>query len=131
MRHAMEIIINIIKMIDGNAPKTVSQRAQATAEYAIIIGIIVAALMVMSMYIRRGLQARLKDAADVQMSDSIGGVALEGDTGFVTRQYEPNETVVRRSTQDTLGTERMESGGELAITRVSTGVINTTQHIYD
>ena len=39
-------------------------KAQSTAEYAIVIGLVIAAAIAMQVYVRRGLQAKVKDAAD-------------------------------------------------------------------
>jgi hypothetical protein len=47
-----------------------NRRAQTTAEYAILIGIVVAALVAMQTYVKRGLQAKIQ-------------------TGVGTEQYEP------------------------------------------
>ena len=39
-------------------------RAQSTLEYAVIIAVVVAALLTMQVYIKRGLQGRLRSVAD-------------------------------------------------------------------
>ena len=41
-----------------------NRKAQSTLEYAIIIAVVVGALVAMQVYIKRGLQGRLKQAAD-------------------------------------------------------------------
>ncbi|MBU3934108.1 MAG: hypothetical protein KKH11_05535 [Candidatus Omnitrophica bacterium] len=41
-----------------------NKKAQNTAEYAILIGLIVAAAVAMQTYVKRGLQGRLKDGVD-------------------------------------------------------------------
>jgi len=45
-------------------------KAQTTLEYAVLIGIIVVALLAMSVYMRRAMQGRLKDNAD-QISEGF------------------------------------------------------------
>ena len=64
-----------------------SRRGQNTAEYAILIGVIVAAAIAMQLYIRRGMQARVKDAVDYTKT----GVNTTGDYAclFQSAQYEP------------------------------------------
>lgn len=52
-------------------------KAQSLAEYALIISVVLAAIIGMQVYVKRGLQARLKTFVD-------------GATG--TRQYEPYYT---------------------------------------
>lgn len=60
-----------------------NRRGQNTAEYAILIGVIVAAAIAMQIYVRRGMSARVKDAVDYSMTtDGSGDV-------FNTSQYEP------------------------------------------
>ena len=57
-----------------------NKRAQSTAEYAILIGLVVAALLAMQTYVKRGLNAKMKDATDTYATT----VGLGG-----TSQYEP------------------------------------------
>lgn len=40
------------------------KKAQSTAEYAIIIAIVVGALVAMQVYVKRGMQGRFKDAVE-------------------------------------------------------------------
>ncbi|MBL7081312.1 MAG: hypothetical protein ISS44_01925 [Candidatus Omnitrophica bacterium] len=56
-------------------------RGQNTAEYAILIGIIVAAAIAMQTYVKRGLQGRTKDATDYMATQTT-------ELGTTT-QYEP------------------------------------------
>jgi len=44
------------------------KKAQSLTEYAILIGIVTAALIAMQIYIKRGIQGRIKDLAD-QLSE--------------------------------------------------------------
>jgi len=73
-----------------------NRRGQNTAEYAILIGLIVAAAVAMQTYVKRGLQGRLKDGVD--------------ELAEKTAQYEPyylgsdfQTTTSARNTQ-TVGT---------------------------
>lgn len=90
-----------------------NKKAQNTAEYAILIGIVVAAAVAMQTYVKRGLQARIKDEVD-----EISPIPFEPDyisstfsptrngsvttdvvkTGIVTRTYD--ETSNRTGNQD-------------------------------
>ena len=58
-----------------------SKRAQTTAEYAILIGLVVAALVAMQIYVKRGLQGRMRGATDYLATQTT-------DIG-TTGQYEP------------------------------------------
>ncbi|MCD4780109.1 MAG: hypothetical protein K8S27_06115 [Candidatus Omnitrophica bacterium] len=58
-----------------------NKKAQNTAEYAILISLVVAGIIAMQTYAQRALQARVKDAAKF-MSDSTTDMGT-------TMQYEP------------------------------------------
>jgi len=73
-----------------------NKKAQNTAEYAILISLVVAGIIAMQTYAQRALQARVRDA----------GGYLEDQTDLLgnTVQYEPyylstNYTVVRNETE--------------------------------
>jgi hypothetical protein len=59
-------------------------RAQSTAEYAILIGLVIAAAVAMQVYVKRGLQARIHDASRVLVTQTP-----ELDTTDANLQYEP------------------------------------------
>jgi len=61
-------------------------RAQTTAEYAILIGLVIAAVVAMQIYVKRGLQARTHDVGVVlgKMTN-----ALDSDSTHPLNQYEP------------------------------------------
>ena len=57
-----------------------NKKAQNTAEYAILISLVVAGIIAMQTYAQRALQARVRDA----------GIYLQTEAGFgTTTQYEP------------------------------------------
>lgn len=60
-------------------------KAQHLAEYALIFSLILAALIAMQTYVKRGLQGRYRDAADHVVSALR---AATGDSGL-DGQYEP------------------------------------------
>ena len=64
-----------------------NKKAQNTAEYAILISLVVAGIIAMQTYAQRALQARVRDAAQFmadQTGNGVGDTALGG-----TLQYEP------------------------------------------
>jgi hypothetical protein len=66
--------------------KGLSKRAQSTAEYAIVLALVVGAVVAMQVYVKRGLQGRIKNAVEfVGVNGNVGG----SDFGFSTNQYEP------------------------------------------
>ena len=97
-----------------------NRRAQTTAEYAILIGLVVAALVAMQTYVKRGLQGRMKDATDQ--------VGLQNPTLNATPQYEPYYTTqdVTQSTTAT-DTETTALGGAVGRTTANTSTRTGTQ----
>jgi Flp pilus assembly pilin Flp len=63
-----------------------NKKAQNTAEYAILIGLVIAVVIGLQTYVKRGVQGRFKAEVD----DMATGTAnLSSDSGNATRQYEP------------------------------------------
>ena len=61
-----------------------NRKAQSTAEYVIVLGLIVAAVIAMQTYVKRGLQGRIQEAVDyVENTNEPGVVTFSGG------QYEP------------------------------------------
>lgn len=56
------------------------RKGQSTAEYAIVIGLVIAAAVAMQVYVKRSLQAKVRDAVDY--NDPAA-------TMLTTGQYEP------------------------------------------
>ncbi len=81
-------------------------RGQSTAEYVIVLGLIVAAVVAMQTYIKRGFNARIKNAVDYT---DDGGT---GENIFTTRQYEPYymKSDFERSRESTEGDSMAEDG---------------------
>jgi uncharacterized protein (UPF0333 family) len=66
--------------------KMFNRRAQNVAEYSILIALVVGAAVAMQVYVKRGMQGRLKNAVDhTGESAEVGGSALK----FTGEQYEP------------------------------------------
>lgn len=63
-----------------------NRKGQNTAEYAILIGVIVAAAIAMQTYIKRGLQGRVRESVDfVENVTPAAGATVT----FTGTQYEP------------------------------------------
>lgn len=66
----------------------INNKAQSTVEYAIVIGVVVAALVAMQTYVKRGLQARYHDGIQFMVDETNKG--QDGGSGIGnTLQYEP------------------------------------------
>lgn len=88
-------------------------RAQSTLEYAIIIMVVVGALLAMQIYMKRGLEGKLKDASDnIGAQYSAGNVASSHTTTTVTSSDEKTSSEGSSSNVDTssniTGSENIE-----------------------
>lgn len=98
------------------------KRGQSTLEYAVLIIIIIGALLSIQVYIKRGIQGRLKQA-----TDDIGKQYSDGNTKV-------NKTVtVTSKTKETSyqnGTMTNYFGQESTITKSNSSIINTQQEFW-
>jgi len=83
-------------LLDGVAKEVIqvfrkiSKRAQTTAEYAILIAIVVGAVVAMQIYVRRGIQGRVRNIVD---DSSLGGTTVAGPNGeTATAIFDPDAT---------------------------------------
>lgn len=82
------------------------KKGQNTAEYAILIGLVVAAALAMQTYVKRGLQGRVHDASDkyydkVTTDAKWKEISSTTVSSLTSKQYEP-EKLSSQSTQNTL-----------------------------
>lgn len=68
-----------------------NKKAQSTLEYAVVIAVVVAALIAMQAYIKRGMQGKLKQASDDIGEQYSPGRTLEDTT--VNSSVTSQETV--------------------------------------
>lgn len=81
-------------------------KAQSTLEYAVLVGVVVAGLLAMQVYLKRGYQGKMKESAD-SMGDqfSPGQTTAHYNTTSITRSQETvngtaNTTVTQIFQQD-------------------------------
>jgi len=87
-----------------------NKKAQSTAEYVIVLGLIIAALVAMQTYIKRGLQGRIRDVVD--FTDQGGQMVATDTVQFSGEQYEPYYlTSTFDSERNSFDTEDMTAGG--------------------
>ena len=98
------------------------KRGQSTLEYAILIIIIIGALMTIQVYIKRGVQGRLKSAAD-----DIGDQYSPGNTNVITVTTVTSSTRERNIRGDSTST--MEEP-ELTTTVENSYIINTQSEFW-
>ena len=84
------------------------QKGQGLAEYALIFSMVIAALLAMQTYIKRGLQGKYKDTAD-EITFALR--EIKGDLNLPL-QYEPHYTDSRiTTTANQSRTEKETLGG--------------------
>jgi hypothetical protein len=79
--------------------RRLNKMAQSTAEFAIVISIVIGAIVAMQIYVKRALQARVRDASD----------------GLGSGQYEPYY-LQQNTNQNSTGneTDTLQTGGSVA-----------------
>ena len=76
-----------------------SNDGQSTAEYAIVIALVLGALVGMQTYVRRAINARIADASDNSLPDTL----KTGATATRRYQFEPDYTHSDFTTNSQLG----------------------------
>ncbi|MDI6758182.1 MAG: hypothetical protein QMD94_00680 [Candidatus Omnitrophota bacterium] len=83
---------------------------QSTAEYAIILALVIGAVTAMQIYIKRGMQGKIKDVVDYKgvVDQDLGNEKFS----FTSEQYEPGQTSSKSASKRTgTGTEELVEGG--------------------
>jgi hypothetical protein len=91
-----------------------NRKAQSTAEYVVVLGLVAAVAIAMQAYVKRGLQGRIKDAVDYV--DNTGqtngtGVQFTGDLfdpGYISSNFD-----TRRQSRERA---EMQAGGGITTT---------------
>lgn len=95
------------------------QRGQSVTEYAIVFSIVAAAVIGMQIFVKRGLQAKQRDASNY-FTAVTGDAALVGGALNTTKQYEPyyaeSDYSVNQGRSDTEG---LATGGIYSKSAVS------------
>ncbi|MFZ5800494.1 MAG: hypothetical protein ACOY3D_03830 [Candidatus Omnitrophota bacterium] len=74
-------------------------KAQSTAEYAILLGLVIAAAAAMQIYVKRTLQARMRRAVQYLASETTDtGIGMAGTTQYEPYYLRSNFAVTRDST---------------------------------
>lgn len=95
-------------------------RGQSTLEYAIIIMVVVGALLAMQIYMKRGLEGKLKDSSDnIGAQYSAGNVTSSHTTTTATSSDEKTSAKGSSSTVDSSSTlTGSESVEQLSVEQV-------------
>lgn len=99
------------------------RKAQTTAEYAILIGLVVGAVVAMQVYVKRGLQGRIREATDFVENSTEADVPT-----FTGTQYEPYYlTATTDQSQTSSGTENLLVDGATSSTSFSDSTVGRTE----
>ncbi len=103
--------------------RRLGKRAQTTAEYAILIALIVGAVVAMQIYVKRGIQGRVRDVVD---HTGTGGEVAGENLTFTASQYEPyyNQSTAN-TTQSASSSDQLLTGG--GTSRESKSDVNVTR----
>lgn len=94
-------------------------KGQSTAEYAILIALVIGAVVAMQTFARRALQARIRDAAVYMVTeDDLGGNTLQYEPYYADSAYVVNRAQAQITTA-TNTTSSISAGAN--ITRESQG----------
>ena len=110
------------------------RKGQSTAEYAIVIGLVIAAAVAMQVYVKRGIQGRIRDAVNYTDPDVLSQPIRYGADTALT-QYEvqyQGETDVK-TIRDVEKDETALTGGGVSRSTAKENVSRTkggTQTIY-
>lgn len=77
--------------------KLFNKKGQNTAEYAILIALVIGGVIAMQTYIQRGIQGRMKDGTDYMARQT--GETL-GYTGQYDPQYTESDSSINRESQE-------------------------------
>src|SRR3989338_7335422 len=93
--------------------RKMSRRAQSTMEYAVLIGVMVAALIAMQVYLKRGMQGRMKGYAEQLSQGAAYSPGATNSNSQITLTQEEqtnaytNEETKLRITEATVETNRV------------------------
>jgi len=109
------------------------KRAQTTAEYAVLIALVVGAVVAMQVYVKRGIQGRIRNVVD---DVNLGGAITADSSGasvsniMTGDQYEPYYVSSTGSTtQTSSNSEDLKTGGAVSRTASSQVDVSRTQDI--
>lgn len=92
-----------------------NKKAQSVTEYAILLGVAIAVFAGMQLYVKRGLNARIKQATDsaTGAGANIGAISIGGYNMTIgtQKQYEPYYTESQSNTySENVERERLQDG---------------------
>ena len=90
-----------------------NKRGQSTLEYALLIGVIVAALIAMQVYMKRGVQGKIRDATD-QIGDQYSPGYTTGTVSTTTQSTTHEALANKVTTSDVQKAQNQTSNENVA-----------------
>ena len=84
------------------------KKGQGTLEYGILIAVVIAALLLMATFVRRGYQGRLRQAGE-QMGDQFDPFATSANQVTVSVSYQDETTTGGRTYQESKALSQVQS----------------------
>lgn len=112
--------------------RKLDKRAQTTAEYAILFALVVGAVVAMQVYVKRGIQGRVRDVVnDIDFAGDLAkGQAKQLSAILTGDQFEPDYAGGATSSNQTSNdTENVTKGGAVAKGSATTTTANRTQNV--
>ena len=102
--------------------RRIGKKAQTTAEYAVLIALVIGAVVIMQVYVKRGIQGRVKDVVDhVGEGGTVGNVQFN----FSGLQYEPYYANSNSTSSQNMGeTQNLNEGGTFNIQSTAQSTMN-------
>lgn len=91
--------------------RRLNKKAQSISEYAMVLAIVISAISATQLFVKRGLQGKVKDVSDrylVEMNGSLPAALPKDATGAVIYQYEPGDVSSEFSTSRDTETESID-----------------------
>jgi len=99
-------------------------RGQSTAEYAIVIGLVIGAAVAMQVYVKRGIQAKVRDAVDfVDADDNITTSGAQYEPYYLTSDLASTRAGTTQAQTTTGGGVTRSIVGQETSTRTGTTTI--------
>lgn len=79
-----------------------NKKGQNTAEYAVLIGLVVAVLLTMQTYVKRGIQGKMKSVSD-DFTTEMKATDKQFEPGYLSSQSTQESSDYEKSTTETGG----------------------------
>jgi hypothetical protein len=99
------------------------KRGQSTLEYAVLIVVIIGALLTIQVYLKRGIQGRMRSSAD-----DIGDQYSDGNTNMIKKTVRSSNT--DESFQAGASATTILGSGEVTNTTENSVIVNTQQEFW-